>query len=70
MLSRRTLIGSTAVLAAGCGGLDIPFPELGAPQIAPLTWLSRPFTGLSTGSRIASFEEKLRRIEREFGGVH
>ncbi len=65
MLTRRVLIGSTAVLAAGCGGLDIPFPELGAPQIAPLTWLSRPFTGLSTGSRIASFEEKLRRIERE-----
>ncbi len=65
MLSRRVLIGSTAVLAVGCGGLDIPFPELGARQIAPLTWLSRPFTGLSIGSRIASFEEKLRLIERE-----
>ena len=25
MLTRRTLIASTAVLAAGCGGLDIPF---------------------------------------------
>ena len=63
MLSRRTLIGSTAVLAAGCGGLDIPFPRLGAPKIAPLTWVSRPFTSLSTGSQISSFEEKLRRIE-------
>ena len=65
MLSRRVLIGSTAVLAAGCGGLDFPFPELGAPKTAPLTWLSRPFTSLSTGPRISSFEEKLQRIVRE-----
>ena len=63
MLSRRTLIGSAAVLAAGCGGLDIPFPRLGAPKIAPLTWVSRPFTNLSTGTDISSLEERLRRIE-------
>ena len=64
MLSRRILIGSTAVLAAGCGGLDIPFPELGAPKVTPLTWVSRSIAELNTGPGIASFEEKLRRMER------
>ena len=64
MLSRRTLIGSTAVLAAGCGGLDIPFPVLGPPKITPLTWVSRSIAELNTGPGIASFEEKLRRMER------
>ena len=64
MLSRRTLIGSTAVLVAGCGGLDISFPELGTPKIRPLTWVSRPIPDLNTGPGIASFEEKLRRMER------
>ncbi len=64
MLSRRTLIGSTAVLAAGCGGLDIPFPVLGAPKITPLTWVSHIITGLGPGHLVASPEEKLRRIER------
>ncbi|MYB76200.1 MAG: extracellular solute-binding protein [Chloroflexi bacterium] len=65
MLSRRALIGSTAVLAAGCGGLDIPFPALGTPKIAPLTWVSRPYTGLSSGPVVASFEDMLRRVERD-----
>ena len=64
MLTRRTLIASTAVLAAGCGGLDIPFPELGAPKVTPLTWVSRSIAELNTGPGIASFEEKLRRMER------
>ena len=64
MLSRRTLIGSTAVLAAGCGGLDFSFPELGTPKITPLTWVSRSIAELNTGPGIASFEEKLRRMER------
>ncbi len=64
MLTRRTLIGSTAVLAAGCGGLDIPFPVLGAPKITPLTWVSHIITGLGPGHLVASPEEKLRRIER------
>lgn len=65
MISRRAFLASTAVLAAGCGGLDIPFPELGAPKIVPLTWVSRPYTGLNTGSGVSSFEEKLQRIEQE-----
>ena len=66
MLSRRTLIGSTAVLAAGCGGLDIPFlPVLGTPKIAPLIWVSRPHTGLSSGPVTALFEDMLRRVERD-----
>ncbi len=64
-LTRRTLIASTAVLAAGCGGLDIPFPVLGAPKITPLTWVSHIITGLVPGHLVASPEEKLRRIERE-----
>ena len=64
MLSRRTLIGSSAILAAGCGGLDIPFPVLGAPKITPLTWVSHIITGLGPGHLVASPEEKLRRIER------
>ena len=64
MLLRRTLIASTAALAAGCGGLDIPFPTLGAPEITPLSWVSRPHTGLSAGPVIAQFEEMLRRVER------
>ena len=64
MLSRRTLIGSTAVLAAGCGGLDIPFPVLGTPKITPLTWVSRIIPGISPQYLVASSEEELRRIER------
>ena len=64
MLSRRTLIASTAVLAAGCGGLDIPFPVLGTPKVTPLTWVSRSIAELNTGPGFASFEEKLRRMER------
>ena len=54
MLSRRTLIGSTAVLAAGCGGPDISLPELGTPRITPLTWVSRSIAELNTGPGIAS----------------
>ncbi len=65
MLTRRAMIGSTAILAAGCGGLDFSLPRFGAPRQVPLTWLSRPITGLNTGSRIESFEAKLRRIEQE-----
>ena len=64
MLSRRTLIGSTAILAAGCGGLDIPFPVLGPPKITPLTWVSRIIPGISPQYLVASSEEELRRIER------
>ncbi len=65
MLSRRTLIASTAILAAGCSGLEISIPFLGAPEITPLSWVSRPHTGLSAGPVIAQFEEMLRRIERD-----
>ena len=54
MLTRRMLIASTAVLAAGCGGLDIPFPELGTPKATPLTWVSRSIAELNTGPGIAS----------------
>ena len=64
MLSRRTLIGSTAVLAAGCGGLEFSLPSLGSPGVTALTWVSRPIPDLNTGPGIASFEEKLRRMER------
>ena len=64
MLTRRTLIGTTAVLAAGCGGLDIPFPVLGPPKITPLTWVSRIIPGISPQYLVASSEEELRRIER------
>ena len=55
MLTRRAMIGSTAILAAGCGGLDFSLPRFGAPRQVPLTWLSRPITGLNTGSRIEVF---------------
>ncbi len=64
MLSRRTLIGSTAVLAAGCGGLDLPFPEFGTPKITPLTWVSRPVPNLNTGPGMTSFLQQLQRVER------
>ena len=65
MLSRRTLIGSTVVLTAGCGGLDFSFPELGTPKVTPLTWVSRALPGFSTGPGIFPPEEKLRRMERK-----
>jgi hypothetical protein len=52
------------VLAAGCGGLDIPFPVLGTPKITPLTWVSRIIPGISPQYLVASPEEELRRIER------
>ena len=42
------------MLAAGCGGLDIPFPELGTPKATPLTWVSRSIAELNTGPGIAS----------------
>lgn len=64
MLSRRTLIGSTAVLAAGCGGLEIPFPEFGTPTITPLTWISRPVPNLNTGPGMTTFRQQLQRVER------
>ena len=49
MLTRRMLIASTAVLAAGCGGPDISLPRvLGTPKITPLTWVSRTIPGLGT----------------------
>ena len=64
MLSRRTLLAGTTVVAAGCGGLEFSFPGLGAPQVTPLTWVSRPIASLNTGPGIASFEEELRRMER------
>ncbi len=65
MLTRRALIGSTAVLAAGCGGLDIPFPVLGTPKITPLSWVSRTIPGLNPRYLVASPEQNLRLIERE-----
>ena len=52
------------MLAAGCGGLDIPFPVLGTPKITPLTWVSRIIPGISPQYLVASPEEELRRIER------
>ena len=52
------------MLAAGCGGLDIPFPVLGTPKITPLTWVSRIIPGISPQNLVASPEEELRRIER------
>ena len=59
MLTRRTLVASAAVLAAGCGGLDISFPELGTPKVTPLTWVSRALPGFSTGPGISPHEERL-----------
>ena len=64
MLSRRTLLAATAVLAAGCGGLEFSLPSLGSPGVTALTWVSRPIPDLYTGPGIASFETKLRRMER------
>ena len=65
MLSRRTLIASTAVLAAGCGGPDSPLLGLRPRQQVPLTWVSRPYTGLINELGPLSFEGKLRRIVQE-----
>ena len=65
MLSRRMLIGSTAVLAAGCGGLDFSFPGLGAPQATPLVWVSRALPGFNAGPAISPPQEKLQRTVRE-----
>ena len=65
MLTCRTLIGSTAVLAAGCGGLDIPLPELGTPKVTPLTWVSRALPGFSTGPGISPHEERLQWVVRK-----
>ena len=64
MLSRRTLLAATVVLAAGCGGLEFSLPSLGSPGVTALTWVSRPIPDLNTGPGIASFEQKLRRMER------
>lgn len=65
MLSRRAFLASTAVLAAGCGGLDFSLPGLGPPQQVPLTWVSRPYTGLINELGFMSFEGKLQRIVQE-----
>ena len=65
MLSRRTFIASTAVLAAGCGGLDFSLPGLRPRQQVPLTWVSRPYTGLTNELGLLSFEGKLQRIVSE-----
>ena len=68
MLSRRTLIGSTAVLVAGCGGLDIPFPELGPPKIRPLTWVSRPIPESQYRPRYRVIRGKAPKDGAESGG--
>ena len=65
MLSRRTLLAGTAVLAAGCGGLDLSLPGLRPRQQVPLTWVSRPHTGLTNELGLMSFERRLQRIVQE-----
>ncbi len=65
MLSRRAFLASTAVLAAGCGGLDFSFPGLGAPQATPLVWVSRALPGFNAGPAISPPQEKLQRTVRE-----
>ena len=47
MLSRRMLIGSTTVLAAGCGFLKSPLSAPGSPQPTALNWVSGAHLGLS-----------------------
>lgn len=65
MLTRRTLIASMGALAAGCGGFDFSIPGLRPPQQVPLTWVSRPYTGLINELASLSFEQKLLRIVQE-----
>ena len=62
VLSRRTLIGSMAVLAAGCGGLEFSLPSLGIPQEVPLSWVSRAVPNLKTGPSFSLPEERLQWI--------
>ena len=47
MLSRRTLIGSTTVLATACGFLKSPLSAPGSPQPTALNWVSGAHLGLS-----------------------
>ena len=65
MLSRRTFLAGMAVLASGCGGLDFSLPGLRPRQQVPLTWVSRPYTGLTNELGLLSFEGKLQRIVSE-----
>lgn len=62
MLSRRAFLASAAVLTAGCGGLDFSLPNLRSRQQVPLTWVSRPYTGLINELDLLSFEGKLQKI--------
>ena len=52
MLSRRTLIGSAAVLAAGCGPLKSLYSAPSVPKESELIWASRRFIGLEDQHRI------------------
>lgn len=53
MLSRRTIIGSTAVLAAvGCGPLKSLYSEPNVIKETELTWASRRFVGLGNPNQV------------------
>ena len=52
MLSRRTLIASAAVLAAGCGPLKSLYSAPSVPKESELIWASRRYIGLEDQHRI------------------
>lgn len=68
MLSRRTFLASTAVLAAGCGGLEFPFTVLGTPQETVLTWVSRALPGFTTPLGQSPHHERLQWVVRKLTG--
>ncbi len=54
MLSRRTLLGTAAVLAAGCGPLESLFSAPSVPKETELTWVSQRFYDGDDPQRVAA----------------
>ena len=67
MLTRRALIGSTAVLAAGCRFLESRFTTPSLPKETPLTWaVTDWFSTMSGPYRVGRREEDFKWAHRMF----
>ena len=67
MLTRRALIGSTAVLATGCGFLESRFSPPSLPRDTPLTWAASGwFLAMSGPYRVGRREEDFKWAHRMF----
>ncbi len=63
MLTRRALMASMTVLAAGCGALESSFSVPSQPQVIDLTWMSEAYGGFrERGFEPHGLEETLKHI--------